>query len=352
MNATPAIPCWTLRDGVTIPRLIRGGWQLAGGHGVVDHEQAIADMMAYAEAGLTAIDCADIYTGVEVLVGRFLLRWRDRHGAGAPPIRVHTKCVPDLDLLPRLTRADLEATIHRSRQRLGVDRLDLVQLHWWDYDIPGVLEAAGHLMALQREGVIGQLGLTNIDTPHLQALLTAGMPVVSHQVQCSLLDRRALGPMARLCEAHRIALFAYGTLAGGFLDERWLGATPPAEPLENRSLVKYRLIIEECGGWDWFQALLAALSRVAQRHGTTVGAVAIRWVLDQPGIAAAIIGARHARHLPATLAALALELSAADHAGLAAVVAQATGPSGDVYDLERVKGGRHAAIMRTGLNRG
>lgn len=313
-------------------------------------------MFAFAESGVTAFDCADIYTGVEALIGRFLREWRVRHGTGAhgtgaPHLRVHTKCVPDLDLLPTLTRADLERTIDRSLRRLGVDRLDLVQFHWWDFAVPGFAEAALHLAAMQREGKIAEIGLTNCDTPHLRALLDAGVPVVAHQVQLSVLDRRALGAMAAVCEARGVRLLAYGSLAGGFLHERWLGAPAPTEPLENRSLVKYRLIIEECGGWDAFQRVLTVLSRIAARHDCAIGTVALRWVLDQPAAAAAIVGARDAVHLRATLAALTLVLTAADRAELSATLGAIASPPGDVYDLERERGGRHSVIMRYGLNR-
>ena len=332
-------------------RLIKGGWQLAGGHGSVEEAQAIADMFAYAEAGITTFDCADIYTGVEAMIGRFLAQWRAHHGAQAPQIRVNTKCVPDLDLLPSLRRADLERTIDRSLRRLGVERLDLVQFHWWDYALGDPVQAAVHLDAMRREGKIAALGVTNTDVPHLQAILDAGVPIVAHQVQCSLLDRRALGPMRALCELHGISLLAYGALAGGFLHERWLGAPAPEEPLENRSLVKYKLIIDEWGGWEPFQTLLRALQQVAQAHATSIGAVAIRWVLDQPAVGAAIVGSRDAKHLPGTLAALTLALSDAERATLAGALGDAPGPTGDVYSLEREKGGRHAAIMRYGLNR-
>jgi aryl-alcohol dehydrogenase-like predicted oxidoreductase len=335
-------------------RLIKGGWQLAGGHGAVSEAAAIADMMAYAESGITAFDCADIYTGVEALVGRFLTEWRARHGASAPPIRVHTKCVPDLDLLGNLSRADIERTIDRSLRRLGVEQLDLVQFHWWDYSLGDPVQAALHLDAMRREGKIAEIGVTNFDLPHLRALLDAGVPVVAHQLQCSLLDRRALGAMREFCVARGIKLFAYGALAGGFLHERWLGAPAPApgEALENRSLVKYRLIIDEWGGWEPFQGLLRVLATVAARHGASIGAVALRWVLDQPGVTAAIVGARHAGHLPGTLAALSLSLSAGERAELAGAIGGAgPGPLGEVYGLEREQGGRHAAVMRYGLNR-
>ncbi|MFZ9479646.1 MAG: aldo/keto reductase, partial [Steroidobacteraceae bacterium] len=65
------MPTLALAPGYTISRLIKGGWHLAGGHGSVDRQQALRDMAAFVEAGITTIDCADIYTGVEELIGEF-----------------------------------------------------------------------------------------------------------------------------------------------------------------------------------------------------------------------------------------------------------------------------------------
>jgi hypothetical protein len=110
--------------------------------------------------------------------------------------------------------------------------------------------------------------------------------------------------------------------------------------------VKYRLIIDEFGGWDRFQDMLAALGQVAARHGVGIGAVAIRWVLDQPGVSGVIVGARHARHLEQARHACALAVDDEDRAAIARVQSASSGPAGDIYDLERVKGGPHAAIMR------
>ena len=216
------------------------------------------------------------------------------------PVQVHTKYVPDLDRLPTHSRADVVRGVDRSLARLGVERLDLVQLHWWDYDVPGYVEAAAWLDELRRAGKIRHVGLTNFDQTRLEEIVAAGVPIVSHQVQYSVLDRRPADGMATLCARHGIGLLCYGALAGGFLSERYLGRADPAAPLENRSLVKYRLIIDEFGGWDRFQEMLAALGAVAARHGVGIGAVAIRWVLDQPGVSGVIVGARHARHLDQT----------------------------------------------------
>ena len=346
----PPVPTRELAPGYMVPRLIKGGWQLAGGHGAVDRARAIADMVAFADAGITAFDCADIYSGVEELIGEFLRGWHERYGAAAPTIRVHTKCVPDRDALPTLTRVDIERVIDRSLARLGVDALDLVQFHWWNFNVPGWLEAAGHLAELKRIGKIRQLGVTNFDSARLRTLLDAGLPIVAHQVQCSLLDRRALGAMATLCAERGVGLLTYGALAGGFFHERWLGVPEPAAPFENRSLVKYKLIIDEFGGWAAFQQLLHTMRGIADAHATTVGAVALRAVLDESGVTSVIVGARHADHLPATLTALSLELSPNDRSALRALTAAAPGPRGEVYELERDMTGVHAGIMRYNLN--
>jgi aryl-alcohol dehydrogenase-like predicted oxidoreductase len=263
---------------------------------------------------------------------------------------VHTKCVPDLAALPTLARVDVERIIDRSLTRLGVERLDLVQFHWWDYDAPNFVDAALHLRDIQRAGKIHHLGATNFGTAQLAAMLDAGVPLISHQVQLSLLDSRALHEMATLTQSRGVGLLAYGALAGGFLSERWLGAPEPQSPLENRSLVKYKLIIDDFGGWPLFQRLLTSLHTIAIAHHTTIGAVALAHVLGQAPVAAAIVGARSAAHLPATLAAATLTLSDTDRATLASLTSAAAGPLGDVYELERDKSGRHAAIMRYNLN--
>jgi aryl-alcohol dehydrogenase-like predicted oxidoreductase len=336
------LPRAHLASGYTISSLLKGGWQLAGGHGPVDEAAAFGDMDRFVEAGITTFDCADIYTGVESLIGR----WVKRRPADAAAVQVHTKYVPDLDRLPTHSRADVANGVDRSLTRLGVERLDVVQLHWWDYDIPGYVDAAGWLDELRRAGKLRHIGLTNFDQNRLAEITGAGVPIVSHQVQYSVLDRRPANGLAAQCARAGIGLLCYGALAGGFLSSRYLGGDDPSPPLENRSLVKYRLIIDEFGGWDRFQEMLAALDSVASRHRVGIGAVALRWVLDQPGVSGVIVGARHARHLHETTAACTIALDDNDRAAIARVQSASKGPLGDTYDLERVKGGRHASIMR------
>ena len=331
-----------------IPRIVRGGWQLAGDHGAVDRQRAIDDIAAFVDAGLNTVDGADIYAGVELLYGDFNAR---RCAQGQPPLQVHTKCVPDFDDLARVDEAYVRRIVDRSLQRLQVERLDLVQFHWWDYAVPGWIEAGLTLAALQREGKIRLLGGTNFDTPHTLAMIDAGVPLAAMQVQYSLLDRRPARQLVPQAGARGVQLLCYGTLAGGFFSERWLGAPEPGPELTNRSLIKYKLVIDDFGGWGAFQTLLQALKAIGDRHGTSIASVATRWVLDQPGVAGSIVGARYADHLPQTLAVFGLKLDADDHARLAPILAAQPGPEGDTYALERDKSGRHGRIMKYNLNK-
>jgi aryl-alcohol dehydrogenase-like predicted oxidoreductase len=335
-----------LAPGYDISRIVKGSWQLAGGHGAIAADAALEDMRLYAEAGITTFDCADIYTGVEERIGAF----RAAFPRLAQGVQVHTKYVPDIGDLHRLDARAIETAIDRSLRRLRLEALDLVQFHWWDYDAPGCLAAAQVLSALRAKGKIRNLGATNFDTAHLRELLDGGVPIVSHQVQYSLLDRRPAAAMTALCRERGVALIAYGAVLGGFFSERWLGAAAPPEPLENRSLVKYRLIIEEFGGWAAFQEVLRLAAGIGRTHSVSAAAVSIAFTLAQPAVAAVIAGARHRRHLDDTLAADSVRLDAQELQVLADAAAAAMGPAGDTYALERVRGGRHARIMKTGLN--
>ena len=299
-------------------------------------------MAAFVEAGITTFDCADIYTGVENLIGSF-----------APPaglrVQVHTKYVPDLSSLSSVDLGATRKVIDRSRDRLRRPSLDLVQFHWWDYAVDRFVDAGLQLEALRAEGAISRIGVTNFDTQRLRALLDAGVPVVSHQVQYSLLDRRPATRMTALCAPRGLRFLCYGSVLGGFLSERWLGVSEPKGPLENRSLTKYKLVIDETLGWDGFQDVLGTVHGIARKQGVTIGAVGIAWVLAQPNVAAAIVGARDASHLQETLAATWVRLDERDLAVLDGVCGR--GLAGDVYELERDREGPHGRIMRYNLNR-
>src|SRR4029078_5516341 len=113
-----------LRPDYEISRVIRGGWQLAGGHGGFDRRAAVNDLIASAEAGITTFDCADIYTGVEEIIGEFRSAYANKRGAQAlARIKVHTKFVPDLDILAKISKAHVTSVIDQSLRRLRTERL-------------------------------------------------------------------------------------------------------------------------------------------------------------------------------------------------------------------------------------
>ena len=327
-----------LGAGISVSRIAKGNWQLAEKHGApVERARAIDDMRAFVEAGITLFDCADHYVGVEALIGEFRRRYPDH----ARKLRISTKLVPDLALLGKLRRANVEKIVDTSLARLGVERLDLVQFHWWDYAVPGYVEAMLWMKELAQAGKIALIGTTNFDTPRLKEIVAAGVPLATNQLQYSVLDHRPERAMSAFCARHGAKMLCYGVLAGGFISKRWLGAPDPKPPFANRSLQKYRLIIEDFGGWSRFQQLLAVLDGIATRHGVSLSSVATRYVLDKPGVAVAIVGARNAEHLGETLEVFRFKLE--DRKAIDAFAAQ--GPQGDCYDLERIEGGAHSSIM-------
>ena len=343
------IPRRALRPGYSISRLILGGWQFSPGHHpeAWDFDEVLETLVEVADLGVTTFDCADIYEGVEELYGRFLARWKTT--SAHRPIQIHTKFVPDLQALPNLTKADVQRVVDRSLRRLGVERLDLVQFFWWDPKIPGFEQAGAWLHQLQVAGKIRHLAVTNLNVERCRALRDAGVELVSDQVQYSVLDRRPERTLVQYASDQDMALLCYGGLAGGFLTDRWLGKPEPQGLALNRSLVKYRLIIEELGGWDAFQHLLSTLRGIADQQGVDVAAVAVRFVLDQPGVAAVITGASRASQVASTLRAFDVRLTEADHARIRDAVGGGYGPPGDVYDLEGDRTGRHGRIMKYGL---
>lgn len=342
---------YNLRPGYSISRVIKGGWQLAGDHGEVDRTTAVSDMLQFVDAGVTTFDCADIYTGVEVMIGEFIGRLRAERGEQAlDAIKVHTKFVPDYDKLAKVDRGYVTDIIDRSLQRLRLPQLNLVQFHWWDYEVPGWIETIRHLDELRQQGKVDKIGVTNFDAEHIAEITDAGVELVSAQVQYSLLDQRPASDFTTLCQERQVSILCYGVLAGGFISEHWLGQSDPGYQFENRSLIKYRLMIDELGGWDLFQQLLTTLNGIAQNHGVNLSTVAMRTMLDKPQVGAIIIGARYAHYLPATLTVFDLVLTANDYSAIDDVLAQSVGSSGPVYGLERDREGRHGRIMKYNLN--
>ncbi|KAL0295288.1 UNVERIFIED_CONTAM: hypothetical protein Sangu_2512200 [Sesamum angustifolium] len=188
----------------------------------------------------------------------------------------------------------------------------------WDYSNSGYLDALKHLTDLKEEGKIKTIALTNFDTERLQKILENGIPVVSNQVQHSIIDMRPQQKMAELCQLTGVKLITYGTVMGGLLSEKFLDTnlTIPfaGPPLNTPSLQKYKRMVDAWGGWNLFQILLQTLKRVASKHGVSIPTVAVRYILDQKAVAGSMVGVRLglAEHIKDTNAIFSLVLDEED----------------------------------------
>jgi aryl-alcohol dehydrogenase-like predicted oxidoreductase len=214
-----------------------------------------------------------------------------------------------------------------------------------------MVEAAQALEKLRAKGKIRQIGVTNFDMKHLKMITDAGVTVISQQLQYSLIDDRATHGMAEFCRERGIGLFCYGTVLGGFLSERWLGKPDPKEDFTNRSLIKYKLIIDDFGGWDLFQRLLRQLDKTAKACGCDIATLGSRLMLDRPQVAAVIIGATNRSHLDSHRDIDKVAVPTEDRVAIDAILAERGGPEGDIYDLERDREGRHGRIIKYNLNK-
>lgn len=280
-----------LAPNLNICRVVNGMWQVAGGHGNIDRETALADMLRYHEAGFTTWDLADIYGPAEDFIGEFRNRLSKLRGIKElDKIQSFTKWVPQPN---RITESMVKKSIESSLSRMHVSSLDLIQFHWWDYTNPYYMDALKYLSDLKNTGSIKHLALTNFDTEHLQMIIDSDIQITSNQIQFSIIDRRPEVKMISFCKEHEISLLAYGSICGGLLSERYVGrAEPSSIELDTLSLRKYKRMIDTWGGWNLFQNLLLTLSEIAKKHNVSIANVATNYILAKPKVAGVIIGVR------------------------------------------------------------
>ena len=241
-----------------------------------------------------------------------------------------------------MTRDKVESNVDLSMRRMSVETLEMLQFHWWDYEDTAYLDALYHLAGLRDEGKINLLGLTNFDTATLERIVDNGIEIVSNQIQYSLIDLRPEVQMAQFCQGHGIRLLAYGTLCGGLLSDKYLGLPEPRPAeLNTASLRKYKQMIDALGGWGLFQKLLTTLHAVAAYHGASTANVAVRYILDRPAVASAIVGVRLgvSDHLEDNAGLFDISLRDEDRERIQSVLSKAndlfavTGDCGDEYRL-------------------
>jgi len=268
-----------------ICRILNGMWQVAGGHGQIDTESAIDDMLQYQKLGFTTWDMADIYGPAESLIGQF----REKLGSNES-FHALTKFVPNPG---PMSNSIVTHYIEQSLKKMNTDCIDLLQFHWWDYNNNSYLDALHHLSKLQSEQKIKHLGLTNFDTERVKIIVENNFNIVSNQVQYSILDNRPEKLMIPFFAKNNIKILSYGVLLGGFFSENYLNVDEPHRGnLTTASLQKYKNMIDTWGGWELFQELLSTLDEIAKKHNCSIANIAVRFILDKPQVAGVIIGAR------------------------------------------------------------
>jgi len=277
-----------LSDKTTIPRVIIGLWQIADMEkdgNVLNSENTSGYLNSYADNGFTAFDMADHYGSSEIISGLFKNKY-----PFSEKINLFTKWVPEPG---KISRDSTREAVKKALSRMNQPQIDLMQFHAWHYQDSSWIDALNYLKDLQDEGLIKNIGVTNFDTSHLRIAISSGVPIVSNQICYSLLDRRASFEMSELCKEFNIKLFAFGTLAGGFLSNRWLGKKEPKIDNDlNWSQMKYKRFIDITGGWDKFQKLLEQLDLIAKKKNTSIANISSRYILEDPNVASVIIGAR------------------------------------------------------------
>ena len=336
MKETTSLPTTTLgRTGMEITRAGFGAWAIGGAGwafawGAQDDDESLAAMRHAVRRGVNWIDTAAVY-GLghsEELVGR-LLRELPR---GEQPY-VFTKCGLIWDEQDRTAvakrvgaRESIRGEVERSLVRLGVERIDLYQVHWPAEDGTPIEDYWQTLLDLKREGKVRAVGLSNHKVDQLERAERLGH-VDTLQPPFSAIRRDVAAAELPWCLAHDTGVIAYspmqsGLLTGSFSEARaaalpaddWRSRAPEFQPprLQNNL------------------ALADAMRPIAARHKTTVGAIAVAWTLAVPGVTGAIVGARNPAQVDGWLDAASLTLTDADLSEIRAAIERSgagTGPA-------------------------
>ena len=350
-DAEMTVETFELAPGYRISRLLRAAGSWPAGMARSTRERAVADMVAFVDAGITAFDCADIYTGVEELIGAFrgardcaaeaLARMQGPHQVRARPRRAaRARHAPMSSASSTARCAGSAWSGSTSSSSTGGTIAS-----------PGWLDTAGWLTDLRRAGKIDLRRRHQFRQRRTARMLDAGVPLASMQTQYSLLDARPEHGLTTLCarSRHEAAVLRHARrrLPLRALARRRRADRRLAQPLAGQIQADHRRF-RRLGP---VPGLLAALAGIAEKHGVGIANVATRWVLDRPHVAGAIVGARYAEQPRRQPARVRLRASIdADRPRSTASWPQRRGPSGDTYALERDRDGPHGRIMKYNLN--
>lgn len=268
-----------------------GTWGMSGSWGDVDDNESIAAIHAAIDHGINLIDTAQPYGAgkSEEIVGKAIKGRRDK-------VIVATKCgsyVWDGKYGRNATREELRREIEGSLSRLGVDTIDLYQMHWPVYDTP-FSESFDELNKMRQEGLIRHIGVSNF-SPEEMDEVQKYCPLVSLQPPYALLDRLVEKEILPYCADNNIGTLTYGSICGGALTDRTYNMTErPTHFLKSdprgRADGFYPYYSEE--QWPKTRAMLDVLHEIAAAHDKPIVHVAINWVLKQRGVTVALCGAK------------------------------------------------------------
>jgi aryl-alcohol dehydrogenase-like predicted oxidoreductase len=312
-------------SGVSVSPVIFGAWAVGGWMwGGTDEDDSIAAIRASLDNGVNTIDTAAIYAQGygEELVGRAIKGYpRDKvviatkggrnwqTAEGSDPWSTTDRLGKPITIRSNSRRQSLFAECEQSLKRLGVDVIDLYQIHWPDKTTP-VEEAMGAMEALRKQGKVRAIGVSNYDREWLGKAKAAAPSLASLQPPYSLIQRKIEqdGTLA-FCREHQVAAIVYSPLERGLLTGK---VTPDRQfpPGDHRATHKFFTVENR-------KRVLAALEKIkpiADRHGASYAQVVINWTIHQPGITAALVGARNAEQATHNAAAMKLTLSDAERA--------------------------------------
>lgn len=318
-------------SGVTVPAVGLGTWQFGSrdwAYGTQYAEEVAPAIVDRSIAlGVTFFDTAEIYAmgRSERILGSALAGRRDQ-------VWIATKLLPILPLGPVIARR-----VRGSAERLGVDVIDLYQVHWPNPVVP-LSRTMPALGALQAQGRIRHIGVSNFSGAQWRdAEAALGGPVLSNQVRYSLVTRRAeqsVLPYAR--EQDRLVI-AYSPLAQGLLSGRYRKGSVPGGVRRNNPL-----FLED--NLERAEPLLSALSAIAASHGASSAQVALAWLLRRPNVMV-IPGASSVAQAERNAEAADLELTDDQDAELTAL-SDAFEPLGGVDAIRKVVRRRASGVTR------
>jgi len=322
--------------GKTVSRIGLGTWAIGGLEwGAVPDADSIATLLAALEQGINLIDSAPIYGHgrAEELIGKAM-----REHGSRDDFFIATKAGLDFSSPGRggiyadSTPARLRQELEDSLRRLSTDFIDLYQIHWPDLLVP-VEETAAVLAEFVREGKVGAVGVSNYSVAQMQAFQSV-TPLASNQPPYNLFERDIDAEILPWCEHHQVAILTYSSLCRSMLGGRLQhGMTFP-----DGDIRKVDPKFQE----PWFTQYLNAVDRLAAfakaNYGKSIVELAVRWVLDRPGISVALWGAKRPDQLDAVAGVAGWKFDEPAMAEMDRIVAECiTDPVGPEYLAPQVR---------------